>query len=71
MHCFDKISMFIHSKQSDVQITLLEVAYVPGAQFNLFSLHAVTPECSVSLDAERDTCWMEFFRFCVGALGLM
>ena len=30
----------------------MDVAYVRGVQFNLFSIHAVMPNCSVSLDAE-------------------
>ena len=50
--CFGKVPMIMHCKQGDVQVKLLDVAYVPGVQFNLFSLHAVMPKCSVSLDAE-------------------
>ena len=42
----------MHSQQGDVQIKLLNVAYVPGVHFNMFSLHAIMPKCSVSLDAE-------------------
>ena len=42
----------MHCKQGDVQVKLLDVAYVPGFRFNLFSLHAVMPKCSASLDAE-------------------
>ena len=44
--------MVMHSQQGNVQVKLLNVAYVPGVRFNLFSLHAVTPKCSVLLDAE-------------------
>ena len=62
--------MIMHCKQGDVQVKLLNVAYVPGVQFNLFSLHAVMPKCSVSLDAER-VHWMEFCPSCVGTLGLI
>ena len=45
--------MIMHSKHCDVQVKLLNVAYVPGVQLNLFSLHAAMPKCSVSLDVER------------------
>ena len=44
--------MIMHCKQGNIQVKLLDVAYVPGVQFNLFSLHAVMPKCTVSLDAE-------------------
>ena len=44
--------MVMHSQQGDVQIKLLNVAYVPGVQFNLFSLHAVMQKCHFTLDAE-------------------
>ena len=49
---FGKIPLIMHCKQGDVQVKLLDVAYVPGVQFNMFSLHAIMPKCSVSLDAE-------------------
>ena len=49
---FGNLPMVMHSQQGDVQIKLLNVAYVPGVHFNMFSLHAVMPKCSVSLDAE-------------------
>ena len=51
--------MTMRCKQGDVQVKLLDVAYVPGVQFNLFSLHAVMPKCSVSLGAEgvHIFCW--------------
>ena len=42
----------MHSKQGEVQAKLLDVAYVPGVQFNLISLRTIMPECSVSLDAQ-------------------
>ena len=44
--------MIMHSKHGDVQVKLLDVAYVPSVRFNLFSLHAVMPKCSVTLDAD-------------------
>ena len=44
--------MIMHCKQGDVQVKFLDVACVPGLQFNLFSLRAVMMKCSVSLDAE-------------------
>ena len=44
--------MIMHCELGDVQIKLLDVACVSGVQFKLFSLHAVMPKCSVSLDAE-------------------
>ena len=50
--CFGKIPMIMHCKQGDVRVKLLDVAYVPALQFNLFSLNAAMPKCSVSLDAE-------------------
>ena len=51
--------MIMHCKQGDVQVKLLDVAYVPGVQLNLFSLRAVMPKCFVSLDAEgvHIFCW--------------
>ena len=52
MQCFGKIPLIMLSNRGDVQIELLDVAYVPGVQFYLFSLHAVMPKCSVSLNAE-------------------
>ena len=52
VQCLGKLPMIMHSKHGDVQVKLLNVAYVPGVRFNLFSLHAVMPKCSVSLDAE-------------------
>ena len=50
---FGKTTMIMLWKQGDFQVNLLDVAYVPGVHFNLFSLHAVMPKCSVSLDAEE------------------
>ena len=41
IECFGSLPMVMHNQQGDVQIKLLNVAYVPGVQFNLFSLHAV------------------------------
>lgn len=38
--------------KGDVHVTLLDVGYVPGLRFNLFSLHAEIPKCSVTLDAD-------------------
>ena len=52
VQCFGSLPMVMHSQQGDVQVKLLNVAYVPAVQFNLFSLHAVMPKCSISLDAE-------------------
>ena len=64
--------MVMYVKQGDVQVKLLGVAYVPGVHFNLFSLHAIMPKCSVSLDAKGlHMCLMGFCYFCVGTLGLM
>ena len=44
--------MIMHCKQGYVQVKLLDVAYAPGVQFNLFSLHTVMPKFSVSIDTE-------------------
>ena len=44
--------MVMHSQQGDVQVKLLNVAYVPGVRFILFALHAVMPKCLVTLDAD-------------------
>ena len=49
---FGKIPMVMHSPQGDVQVKLLDVAYAPGVRFNLFSLHAVMPKHSVTLNAD-------------------
>ena len=52
IQCFGSSLMVMHSQQGNVQVKLLNVAYVPGVRFNLFSLHAVTPKCPVTLDAD-------------------
>lgn len=52
VECFRKIPMVRHSLQRDVDVMLLDVAFVPGVRFNLFSLHAVVPKCPVTLDAK-------------------
>ena len=49
---FGKIPLVIHRAQGDVQLKPLDVAYVPGIPFNLFSLHAVMPVHKVTLNAE-------------------
>ena len=49
---FGKTSIIIHFKQGHAQVKLLDVANVPGVQFNPFSLYAVMPKCAVSLNAE-------------------
>ena len=51
VECFGSIPMVMHSQQGDVEVKLLDVAYVPGIRFNLFSLHAVMPKCPVTLNA--------------------
>ena len=42
----------MNSAGGDVHVKLLNVAYVPGLRFNLFSLHAVMPICGAALDAK-------------------
>ena len=49
--CFGKLPLITRCAKGDVHVKLLGVAYVPGVQFNLFSLRAVMPKCSVTLDA--------------------
>ena len=36
-----QVEMVLHSSQCDVRARLLDIAYVPGVHFDLFSLHAV------------------------------
>lgn len=40
----------MHCAKGDIHVKLLDVAYVHGVQFNLFSLHAVMPKCNVILN---------------------
>ena len=49
---FGHIPIVMHSPQCEVQVRLLDVAYVPGVRFNLFSLHAVMLKCPVTLDCQ-------------------
>ena len=60
--------MVMHSQQGDVQVKLLNVAYVPGVRFNLFSLHAVMPKCPVTLDADGAHMLDGICLSCVGTL---
>ena len=43
VECFGKLSLLMHFQGGDTHARLTNVAYVPGVQFNLFSLHAVIP----------------------------
>ncbi|CAN0297573.1 unnamed protein product, partial [Scytosiphon promiscuus] len=52
IECFGKLSLVMHSAKGDVHVKLVNLAYVPGLQFNLFSLHAVTPTHGAILDGK-------------------
>ncbi|CAN0551783.1 unnamed protein product, partial [Laminaria digitata] len=45
VECFGKLSMVMHSAGGDLDVVLMNVAYVPGFKFHLFSLHEVMPKC--------------------------
>ena len=49
---FGKLSLLMHCQGGDTHVRLTNVAYVPGVQFNLFSLHAVMSKCRVTMDTE-------------------
>ncbi|CAN0439319.1 unnamed protein product, partial [Laminaria digitata] len=48
VECFGKLSMVMHSAGGDLDVVLMNVAYVPGFKFHLFSLHEVMPKCSAT-----------------------
>ena len=50
VECFGKLSLLMHCQGGDTHVRLTNVAYVPGVQFNLFSLHAVMSNCRVTID---------------------
>lgn len=43
---FRKLSMKMQSADGDWNVTLIKVAFVPGARFHLLSLHGVMPTFS-------------------------
>ena len=52
IECFGKLPLTMWCAKNDIDVKLLGVAYVPGLRSNLFSLHAVKPNCSVTLGAD-------------------
>ena len=46
----------MHCQGGDTHVRLTNVAYVPGVQFNLFSLHAVMSKCRVTMDTMLGKC---------------
>ena len=52
VECFGKLSLLMHCQGGDTHVRLTNVAYVPGVQFNLFSLHAVMSKCRVTMDTK-------------------
>ena len=50
--CFGKLSLLMHCPGGDTNVRLMNVAYVPGVQFNLFPLHAVMSKCRVTMDTK-------------------
>ena len=52
VECFGKLSLLMYCQGSDTHVRLTNVAYVPGVQFNLFSLHAVMSKCRVTMDTK-------------------
>ncbi|CAN0441657.1 unnamed protein product, partial [Laminaria digitata] len=51
VECFGKLSMVMNSAGGDLDVVLMNVAYVPGFKFHLFSLHEVMPKCSATMDS--------------------
>ena len=49
---FGKPSLLMHCQGGDTHVRLTNVAYVPGVQFNLFSLHAVMSKYRLTIDSE-------------------
>ena len=47
--CYGCVDFIFHSN-TDVRVTMEDVAVVPGLDFNLFSLHAVQEKCPIMLD---------------------
>ena len=47
-----KLSLLMHCQGGDTHVRLTNVAYVPGVQLNLFSLHAVMSKCRVTMDTK-------------------
>ena len=53
VECFVTLYLLMHCQGGDTHVRLTNVAYVPGVQFNLFSLHVVVSKCRVTMDAKR------------------
>ena len=51
--CFGKLSLLMNCQGGDTHLRLTNVAYVPGVQFNSFSLHAVMSKCRVTMETKR------------------
>ena len=52
VECFGKLSLLMHCQGGDTHVRLTNVAYVPGVQLNLFSLHAVMSKCRATMDTK-------------------
>ena len=52
VECLGKLSLLMQCQEGNTHLRLTNVAYVPGVQFNLFSLHAVMSKCRVTMDTE-------------------
>ena len=59
----------MHCAKGNVQVRLLNVAYVPGVNFNLLSLHAVMQKHEITLNAKRIHLLHGDLSLCVGTLG--
>ena len=66
--CFGKLSLLMHCQDGDTHVRLTNVAYVPGAQFNLFALHAVMSKCLVTMDTKGVHMLRGVFRSCAERL---
>ena len=54
VQCFGNLSLLMHGQGGDTHVRLTNLAYVPGVQFNLFSLHAVMSKRRVTMDTKGD-----------------
>ena len=52
--CFGGIQLVVHCAQGDVQIRVLDVAYVPGVQLNIFPAARSRVDAQKMLNAEGD-----------------
>ena len=71
VQCFGKLPMTMHSKHGDVQVKLLDVAYVPGVRSTCSRSMQSCRNATLRAMLKEFTCWMEICLSCVGTLALM